>query len=124
MKINIKTSSISLTPSISDYVEKRLQSIQRFFDGDTTAMCDVELARTTAHHKAGDIFRAEIHIVAKEKNLYASSEQDDLYKAIDIVRDEMLREVRSSKSKGISLLRRGGARVKDMIRGFWPNRNK
>jgi ribosomal subunit interface protein len=72
---------------------------------------------------AGDIFRAEIHIVAKDKNLYASSEQDDLYKAIDVVRDEMLREVRSSKSKGLSLLRRGGARVKNMIRGIWPKRN-
>lgn len=119
MNINIKTSSISLTPSISDYVDKRFQTIKNFFEGDSTAICDVELARTTSHHKAGDIFRAEIHIVAKDKNLYASSEQEDLYKAIDMVRDEMLREIKTSKSKGQSMLRRGGARVKDMIRGLW-----
>jgi ribosomal subunit interface protein len=122
MNINIKTSSISLTPSISDYVDKRLQTIKSFFQNDSTAICDVELARTTFHHKSGDIFRAEIHIVAKDKNLYASNEQDDLYKAIDMVRDEMLREIKTTKSKDQSMLRRGGARIKDMIRGIWKGK--
>ena len=86
MNINIKTTTISLTPAISEYVEKRLRSIEAFLQDDTTAQCDIELARTTNHHKQGDVFKAEVHIVAKDINIYASVEKEDLYAAIDIVR--------------------------------------
>ncbi len=122
MKINIKTTNITLTEAISEYVSKRFESTQRFFQNDPTAQCDIELARTTAHHRNGDIFRSEIHIIAKDKNFYASAEEPDLYRAIDSVRDEMLREVRSEKSKKISLIRRGGAIIKNMIKGLWPRK--
>jgi ribosomal subunit interface protein len=118
MNINIKTTNITLTEAISDYTSKRLVAITNFFEGDSTALCNVELGRTTHHHNKGDIFRAEIHIVAKNKDLYASSEESDLYKAIDMVRDEMLREVRSGKEKKLSMLRRGGAKIKEIIKGL------
>ena len=118
MNINIKTTNITLTEAITDYTSKRLEAIKQLLNNDTTAQCDIELGRTSAHHKHGDVFRAEIHIVGKDKDLYASAEEADLYKAIDIVRDEMLREVRSSKAKKISLIRRGGAKIKDILKGF------
>lgn len=118
MNINIKTTNISLTDAISDYTTKRLDAITQFFKDDMTAKCAVELGKTTNHHKNGDIFRAEIHITAKDKDLYASSEEEDLYKAIDMVRDEMLREVRTSKERKISLIRKGGAKIKNILKGF------
>lgn len=117
MTINIKTTNISLTDAISDYTSKRLDAITQFFKDDTTVKCDVELGKTSNHHKNGDIFRAEIHIVGKGKDLYASAEEDDLYKAIDMVRDEMLREVRTGKDKNITQSRKGGAKIKSLIKG-------
>jgi hypothetical protein len=39
-----------------------------------------------------------------------------------MVRDEMLREIKTTKSKDQSMLRRGGARIKDMIRGIWKGK--
>lgn len=124
MNVNIKTTNITLTPAISEYITKRISSIEKFFESDTSAQCDIELARTTNHHKSGDIFRAEIHIIAKDKNIYASSEKEDLYIAIDSVKDEIMREVTSLKEKRISLIRKGGARVKNIIKGFWFKKNK
>lgn len=118
MTINIKTTNITLTEAISDYTSKRLDAITQFFKDDTTVKCDIELGRTTHHHKNGDIFRAEIHITGKNKDHYASAEEEDLYKAIDMVRDEMLREVRTGKEKKISLLRRGGAKIKGILKGL------
>lgn len=109
-----------MSPAVSDYVSKRLEAIEKFFINDTTAQVDVDLAKTTNHHRKGDVFRAEIHITAKDKNLFASAEEEDLYRAIDMVRDEMLQEIRSNKSKKISLVRRGGARVKNILKGLWP----
>jgi len=118
MNINIKTLNITLTEAISDYVSKRLEAIQQLLESDPAVQCDVELGRTTIHHKNGDIFRAEIHITGKDKNLYASAEEPDLYKAIDMVRDEMLREVRSNKGRRLSLIRRGGAKIKNLLKGL------
>ena len=119
MNINIKTSTITLTPSISEYVAKRFQVTEKFLANDTTTRFALELAKTTNHHKHGEIFKAEAHIVAKGENIYASAEEEDLYSAIDKVRDEIMRKIKSQKDKKQSLLRRGGAQVKNIIKGFW-----
>ncbi len=118
MKINIKTTTISLTPAISDYVEKHVETIKKFLQDDPTAQCDIELAKTTNHHKHGDIFKAEIHIVAKDQNIYSSVEKEDLYMAIDEARDEVVRKLKSEKDKKRSLSREGGAEVKNIIKGL------
>ncbi len=120
MNINLKGTNITLTPAITEYTNKRLEKISKIINDDVSAQCDVELAKTTAHHNKGDIFRAEVHIVGAGKNLYASSEKDDLYAAIDTVQDEILRELKVVKGKRISYIRRSGARVKDMVKGLWP----
>lgn len=120
MNINIKGTNISLTPSITEYTNKRLEKISKLLWNSQATQCDVELARTTEHHNKGDIFRAEIHISGAGQDFYASSEQPDLYASIDLVQDEMLREIKSKKEKSISFVRRGGARVKAMVKGIWP----
>ncbi len=120
MNIKIKTTGISLTPAISEYADKRLIKISKIIGGDPSFICDLELAKTSNHHKNGDIFRAEIHIVGKGKDLYASAEDADLYAAIDAMRDEIVRELHASKGKRLSFIRKGGAQVKSMMKGMWP----
>lgn len=120
MNTNIKTTAISLTPAISDYVNKRLQKIDSILSSETGIQCDVELAKTTSHHQKGEIFRAEIHIVGNGKNIYASAEKSDLYSAVDAVHDEVMHEIRTNKGKRVSMIRRGGAKVKGLIKGLWP----
>ncbi|MFA6601879.1 MAG: ribosome-associated translation inhibitor RaiA [Candidatus Paceibacterota bacterium] len=120
MNINIKTTNITLTPAISDYTHKRLEKLATLLSNDPSVKCDVELAKTTSHHHKGEIFRAEIHVVGPGRNAYVSSEQEDLYAAIDIVKDLIVSELGTDKRKRISFLRRGGAKVKGMIKGLWP----
>ena len=118
MNIQIKTTTLSLTPAISEYVEKKLSSVAKFFENDSTVKCNVELAKTTNNHNKGDIFKAEVHIVAKDKNIYASVEKEDLYVAIDLVKDDVVREITNSNAKKRSLLRKGGAKIKNLIKGL------
>jgi putative sigma-54 modulation protein len=118
MKTNIKTSGITLTPAISEYIDKRMSAVDKFVSDDPSAIADIEVGKSSGHHKQGDIFKADIHVVAKNRNLYASSEKSDLYSAIDDIRDEIVRELSSSKEKRVSLMRRGGARVKGIIKGI------
>lgn len=120
MNTNIKTTNVTLTSAISDYTKKRLEKVAVLLERDPSVQCDVELGKVSDHHQKGDIFRAEIHIVGSAKNVYASAEKSDLYSAIDFVRDEILRELRAGKGKKVSLVRRSGIRVKNMLKGLWP----
>ena len=121
MNIQIKTTGgFSLTPAITDYVNKRFAFLDKFASQDaSTGFCVVELSRTTQHHKNGDVYKTDAHYTAKGTDLYASSEKADLYASIDAVRDELTRELTTSKKKKLSLVRRGGARLKNMVKGMW-----
>lgn len=118
MKINIKTTGITLTPSISEYLEKKLGALDKFFDQTEEILVNVEVGRTTRHHKSGDIFRAEIRLKINGKEYYTVAETPDLYASIDEVKDEIVRQLISGKKKYINLLRRGGAKIKNIIKGF------
>jgi ribosome-associated translation inhibitor RaiA len=63
-----------------------------------------------------------MHIIAKDQNIYTSVEKDDLYTAIDILKDEVIRKLKSEKSKQRSFLRKGGAKLKDILKGFTNKR--
>ena len=80
-------------------------------------MCEVELGKTSAHHKSGDVFKAEINITTAGSNqFYAVAEESDLYAAIDVVRDEIERTIVSRKEKRETLFRRGAAKFKNIIK--------
>jgi ribosome-associated translation inhibitor RaiA len=52
--------------------------------------------------------------------VYASSDKEDLYIAIDDAVDEASRSLTSKRKKYTALARRGGAKVKAMVKGLWP----
>lgn len=120
MNINIKATNIELTPAISDYVDKRINSIQKYLQGGeegSDIVAQVEVGKSTNHHKGGEIFRAEVLISGAGLNLYAFAETEDLYASIDKVKDEITYEIKRNKEKRFALARRGGQMVKDMMKG-------
>lgn len=120
MNIRIKATNITLTPGITDYVNKSLDKIDKIIGTDGSVQCDVEIARTTNHHQKGDVFMAEVHIVGPGVEAYATSEHEDLNVAISDVRDEVLRKLQSVKGKKLSYMRRSGAMLKAMMKGAMP----
>ena len=120
MNIRVKATNITLSPAISSYIDSRVGKALKLMGDDPSLQCDVEVARTVGGQRKGEIFKAEVHIVAAGKNIYASAEKEDLYAALDAVRDEVAREAKTVKGKRVSLVRRSGARMKDMVKGLWP----
>lgn len=115
MKVNIKATGISLTPSITEYTEKKIGMLKKFF-GNEDVLVNVEVGKTTKHHKSGDVFRAEIQIAFGGQNYYEAVEKDDLYAAIDEVKDIIAYKLSSKKKKTLHLLRRGAAKIKNLLR--------
>lgn len=119
MKMHIKATNITVTPEVSDYLQKKIDMLDKFLDGNVDeVLCDAEIGKTSNHHKAGEVFRAEINLRKEGKYFRAVAEAETLYAAIDDVKDEIVRELTSHKSKRTTMLRRGGAMIKNMMRGF------
>lgn len=117
MNLNIKTTNISLRPETKEYLEKKLMMLGNVIDfNQDSVFAQVELGKTTQHHRQGDIFRAEINLKIAGHSFRAVSEKEDLYSAIDEMKDEIGREVKSGKQKSISLFRRGAQKMKKFLR--------
>ena len=119
MNIKIHSKNFDITPAIKDYINKKISSLEKFLEIKEGAICEVEIGRTTQHHKSGDIFRAEVNMLEiGNKQVYAVAEEVDLYTAIDIVRDEAERTIVSRKSKRFTMIRRGGAVIKNILKSI------
>ncbi len=117
MKTNIKATNIELTEAIRDYALKRFSKLEKYL-GSKDVLLSIELAKTTDHHKHGDIFRAEARLSGAGMDNYVAQEADDLYRAIDFVETEVIQDVTRDTSKKRELLRSGQRAVKNMIQGF------
>jgi ribosomal subunit interface protein len=118
MKINAKGTNMKLTSDIKDYLFKKIESLQKFLSKtDETILFDVEIGKISKHHKNGDVFRTEINLRIAGKNLRAESEMDDIFASIDMAKDEMARELKTNKEKKVSLLKKGGAKIKNLVKG-------
>ena len=117
MKINLKTKNFSLTESIKNYLENKLNSLDKFLPSDESISANVDLSKTTKHHQKGYVFRAEVNLRVPGKLIRASATEWDLRVAIDRVKDDILKEVKNNKEKNISLNKKGGRLFKKILRG-------
>jgi ribosomal subunit interface protein len=115
MNIIVKATQIGLTPSIQEYVESRLQALNKFIP-EKDVVVEVDLHKTTNHHKQGEIFQAEISCRYKGEYYRVVISAEDLYIAIDQSSEQFQKEFLVKKGKKLSLLRKGGALIKKIMR--------
>ena|SRR5258708_5028711 len=112
---------IEHSDTVTDYIEKKLALAKRILSGGADGMRGifrVEVGRTTNHHRTGEVFRAEINFTGGGYSARAVSERDDLYAALDDAKDDLDRELKRARKKKVTLVRRGGIALKNMLRGF------
>ena len=125
MNIKIHSKSFEITQAIEEYALKKISSLEKFLESRDGAICEVELGKTTEHHKSGDIYKAEVNIIEPgNKQVYVVAEEVDIYTAIDKVRDEAERAIVSRKNKRNTLLKRGGAVIKSFLKKLDIRRRK
>ena len=115
LNIKIKGTNVVVEEELKDYLFKKLNFLEKFIKNED-ALCEVELAKITNHHKQGEIYKAEIHLSFAHNDHYADAEADDLYTAIDLVRENIERSVVSKKKKYMDVWRRGAGKIKDIIK--------
>jgi ribosomal subunit interface protein len=118
MATNIKATNIDLTPSIGDYVNKKIEMISKFVEFDQEINIYVEVGKTTNHHKQGNYYKAEFDVSVDGEKFFTISEKSDLYKAIDDSKDQIVKKIKNFKKRKNTLFKRGAMSVKKMIKGI------
>jgi ribosomal subunit interface protein len=118
MATNIKATNMELTGAINDYVNKKIDSINRLVEEFKEVNIYVEVGKTTNHHKQGEYFKAEFDVDIDGEKFFAACEKNDLYKAIDEAKDQVVRRIKSNKKRKSTLFKRGAISVKKMVKGI------
>src|SRR5690625_2432021 len=103
MKYNIRGENIEVTGAIRDYVEKKINKLERYFDTPPTSEVHVNLS------VYNDEQQIEVTIPMTNLLLRAEEQHNDLYAAIDLVVDKLERQIRKHKTKVNSKFRQKGA---------------
>ncbi len=102
MKIDLKVSHIELTPSLREYAEKKISSLDKFLkrwevEAGGEIKVWIEIDRTTSHHHKGPVYRAVADIKLPKRVLRAEEYNADIRAAIDGVKDKLKREIEKYK---------------------------
>ena len=108
---------MEITDAIREYTLEKMSSLKKLVPkDDTSASLTIELSKTSNHHVHGQVFQAEAQLHIRGKEVVQRTTQDDLYKAVDVLKDMLTRELAQHKDKERSTLRRGAQRVKSLFK--------
>ena len=105
MKIKIIGKELKITEAINDYVEKKLDRIDKYFE-------DAEADVTLKTEKNEQI--AEICVLANGEKYRAVTEDKDMYASIDKDIDILEGQIRKSKTKKEKMMREGSLRTMEV----------
>src|SRR5699024_6364321 len=103
MNYNIRGENIEVTQAIREYVEKKIDKLNRYFD--TTPTSDVHVNLSVYNEEQ----QIEVTIPMTDLLLRAEEQHTDLYAAIDLVVDKLERQIRKYKTKVNRKFRQKGA---------------
>lgn len=101
MRLEIQTTDLDLTPSLRTYIEKKIGGLSRFIKNlpQDSILAEVEVGRSTRHHRHGQVYHAEVNLKLPGKLIRAAYDDEDLHQAIDKVKEKLKREIEKYKKK-------------------------
>jgi putative sigma-54 modulation protein len=91
MQININGHHVDLTDSMQDYVNEKFQKLERFFDHINSVHVVFKV------EKLRQIAEATLHV--NQGEIHASSDDENMYAAIDSLVDKLVRQLNKHKEK-------------------------
>jgi ribosomal subunit interface protein len=128
ININVKASNMPLTDALVDYVVRRVTNLgkvlKKIRDAGGDVLVEFQVEKTTNHHKQGLVYRAECNITISGRQHYGEYTDENLYAAIDGVKDIMLRDLNKFRDKKQTLYKRGAKILKEAVRGGFTTLKK
>ncbi len=94
MQVNITGHHVELTESMKDYVNEKLDKLERHVDGITNVQV------TLSVEKVRQIAEATLHISGAD--IHGTAEDEDMYASIDKLTDKLDRQILKHKEKQVA----------------------
>ncbi|GLC87785.1 ribosome hibernation-promoting factor, HPF/YfiA family [Lysinibacillus piscis] len=94
LNYNIRGENIEVTPAIREYVENKIDKVERYFSEDVNANANVNLKVYNDKQT-----KVEVTIPMKNLTLRAEERHNDMYAAVDLIVDKLERQIRKHKTK-------------------------
>ncbi len=121
MKINLQGKNLEITPAIHDYIIKKVTNLGKLLDTIEKESGEIfvnfNVAKTTNHHKTGEVYRADCSVETQRGNYFVSVDEEDLYAAIDSAKESLFRDISKKKEKKHTLFYRGARKIKNLVKG-------
>lgn len=91
MKVQIRGKNIEVTVALREYVEKRLSKLTRYFDDELNAQVVLSVGKEQA--------TIEVTCFVDKIVLRGVETNDDMYAAIDLVVDKIVRQIHKHKTR-------------------------
>lgn len=98
--LSILCKDFDLTEAIKDYATEKFTSLNKYLpEQGETADLNLRLGKVSGSQHNGKIFYAELSIKTPEKNFGALVEAEDIYAAIDLLKDDLAHNIAHYKDK-------------------------
>ncbi len=118
MQLNIQGHGVELSKPLREYAEKKLNKLDEFFYGIQKAQVVLD-ARSDSDIKRSQVAEVTLWLSGK-KVVRATEAGEDMYAAIDLVAEELGRQVKKHKEKHIKETRRQGEKIKQLTHSVAP----
>lgn len=117
MQIQIKGTNYELAADMADLVTRKIEGLEKYTGkAGSEPAAYVDMGKLTEAHQNGNIWYADCNLDVEGKRYYAKAEAETLRAALDRMAAELAKEVRRDHKKRHSLMKRGGARIKELFR--------
>lgn len=118
MSNNIRVKNFQLSESLRVYAERKIFSqFKKLFRGQTDGFnIDLDIELGTRHHKKGNIWHARIGVTGPHVSLLAETDSSTAQSAIDLLEEELKRELKKHKERIDSIAKRKTREIKKAIR--------
>ncbi len=112
MKITIFCKDFEVTEAIKAYVTDKIESLSKYISSDQEVTGNVRLGKITNAHQHGKIYFAEASIHTEAKNYGIRVESDDVYTAVDLLKDGLANNITTYKDKQRTLHKKDAEKFK------------
>jgi len=114
MKTTIKATNLKLTLEIEKAIEEKIGALDKLIPNIKMPLeAYVEVAQETRHHKHGEIYYAEANIKVLGKVIRAEAREENILKAIGVVKEELQELLKEYKKKRITKREKAQRAVKE-----------
>jgi ribosomal subunit interface protein len=106
--------NVAIDDALRAYIEKRFKKFDRFAKTEAQDIT-VTVSKVTAYQRE-DSFKVEVKFKLGQNDFFVTGESGDVMRAVDTAKEELWREVTSSKGRKDTLFYRGARNVKNSIK--------